>query len=140
MRRAGSIFMAVVALVLLAQFLRGGGEVAYADAAPGRMNTSHLRFTQIGLEVVIRYPLDLENSSEVDDQITRQLLDELEEAPKLQLVGSGAPNIRAVLTETPLLRSIRLEGSRWEMLKMYRLKTLELENPHERLLIGKSKI
>ncbi len=47
----------------------------------------HLRFTQVGLEVVIRYPLDLENSSEIDDQITRQLLEELEKAPKLQLVG-----------------------------------------------------
>jgi hypothetical protein len=36
--------------------------------------TSRLRFTQIGLEVVIRNAVDLQNSSQIDDQITRELL------------------------------------------------------------------
>lgn len=57
---------------------------------------SRLRLTQTGLEVVIRYPLELENSAEVDDQIIRELLTALEKPPKLKLVGSGTPNIQPV--------------------------------------------
>jgi hypothetical protein len=61
---------------------------------------SRLRLTQAGLEVVIRYPIDLENSAEVDDQIARALLDALEQLPKLRLVGSGVPNIQPVTEES----------------------------------------
>ena len=57
---------------------------------------SRLRLTQTGLEVVIRYPLELENSSEIDDEIIRELLSALEKPPKLKLVGSGTPNIQPV--------------------------------------------
>ena len=57
---------------------------------------SRLRLTQTGLEVVIRYPLELEKSAEVDDQIIRELLAALEKPPKLKLVGSGTPNIQPV--------------------------------------------
>jgi small-conductance mechanosensitive channel len=59
---------------------------------------SRLRLTQSGLEVVIRYPLELERSSEIDDQIIRELLAALEKPPKLKLVGTGTPNIQPVLT------------------------------------------
>ena len=58
---------------------------------------SRLRLTQTGLEVVIQYPLDLERSAEIDDQIIRDLLAALEKPPKLKLVGSGIPNIQPVL-------------------------------------------
>jgi hypothetical protein len=58
--------------------------------------TSRLRVTQTGLEVVMRYPVDLENSSQIDDQITRELLGALEQPPRLKLVGSGVPNIQPV--------------------------------------------
>jgi small-conductance mechanosensitive channel len=58
---------------------------------------SRLRLTQTGLEVVIQYPLDLERSAEIDDQIIRELLTALEKPPKLKLVGSGTPNIQPVL-------------------------------------------
>jgi small-conductance mechanosensitive channel len=57
---------------------------------------SRLRLTQAGLEVVIRYPLDLADAAKIDDQITRKLLDALEQTPKLKLVGSGTPNIQPV--------------------------------------------
>jgi small-conductance mechanosensitive channel len=57
---------------------------------------SRLRLTQTGLEVVIRYPLELEKSTEIDDQIIRELLAELDKPPKLKLVGSGTPNIQPV--------------------------------------------
>ena len=68
---------------------------------------SRLRLTQAGLEVVIRYPLDLADAAKIDDQITRKLLDALEQEPRLKLVGSGTPNIQpvangAVTTEQPV--------------------------------------
>ena len=58
---------------------------------------SRLRLTQTGLEVIIRYPLELERSAEIDDQMIRELLAALEKPPKLKLVGSGTPNIQPVL-------------------------------------------
>jgi small-conductance mechanosensitive channel len=57
---------------------------------------SRLHLTQTGLEVVIRYPLELEKSSEIDDRITRALLDAIEREPKLKLVGTGIPNLQPV--------------------------------------------
>ena len=57
---------------------------------------SRLRLAQSGLEVVIRYPVELDNAAEIDDRITRELLNALGQEPKLRLVGSGTPNIQAV--------------------------------------------
>ncbi len=57
---------------------------------------SHFHLTQAGLEVVIRYPLVLDKAAEVDDKITRALLEAIERSPKLRLVGTGTPNIQAV--------------------------------------------
>ena len=61
---------------------------------------SRLRLTQTGLEVVIRYPVELENATEIDDRIARELLHALEQSPKLRLVGTGSPNIQPVPDET----------------------------------------
>lgn len=60
---------------------------------------SLLRLTQAGLEVVIRYPVELENAGEIDDRITRELLDALGQTPRLRLVGSGIPNIQPVMDD-----------------------------------------
>jgi small-conductance mechanosensitive channel len=57
---------------------------------------SRLRLTQSGLEVIIRYPVELDRSAEIDDQITRELLATLKQEPRLRLVGSGTPNIQTV--------------------------------------------
>ncbi len=45
---------------------------------------------------MIRYPVEMDNAAEIDDQITRELLRALEQPPKLRLVGSGTPNIQPV--------------------------------------------
>ena len=67
---------------------------------PAPVPRSSLHLTQTGLEVVIRYPVELTRAAEVDDKITRELLHALERPPKLRLVGSGTPNIQPVpLTE-----------------------------------------
>jgi small-conductance mechanosensitive channel len=65
-------------------------------AVPRPKPRSRLRLTQNGLEVVIRYPVELENAAEVDDRITRELLHALTQPPKLKLVGTGIPNIQPV--------------------------------------------
>lgn len=68
-------------------------------AVPVPKPRSQLRLTQGGLEIVIRYPVELETASEIDDRVTRELLRSLEEPPKLKLVGSGIPNIQPVAKE-----------------------------------------
>jgi small-conductance mechanosensitive channel len=59
---------------------------------------SRLRLTQSGLEVMIRYPVVLNNAAAIDDEMTRALLDAISHEPRLRLVGSGTPNIQ-VITE-----------------------------------------
>ncbi len=54
---------------------------------------SRLRLTQSGLEVVIRYPVELDKSAEIDDRIARELLDATKHDPKLKVVASEAPAI-----------------------------------------------
>jgi hypothetical protein len=66
--------------------------VAVAVPKPRRQ----LYLTQSGLEIVIRYPVELETASEIDDRITRELLHCLEQPPKLKLVGTGIANIQPV--------------------------------------------
>lgn len=60
---------------------------------------SRLRLGQTGLDVVIRYPVDLQNAVKIDDRITRELLDAIDREPKLKLVGTGTPNIQPVQSE-----------------------------------------
>jgi small-conductance mechanosensitive channel len=61
---------------------------------------SRFHLTQAGLEVVIRYPLELDKAAEIDDKITRALLEAIERSPKLRLVGTGTPNIQAISEPT----------------------------------------
>jgi small-conductance mechanosensitive channel len=55
---------------------------------------SRMRFVDAGLEFVVRYPVELKNASEVDDRITRRLLDAINEEPKLKLVPPTAPKLQ----------------------------------------------
>ncbi len=60
-----------------------------------------LRLTNSGLEVVIRFPTELEDSAEMDDAVSRELLRAIEQSPRLRLVGSGTPTIQPV-SEKPV--------------------------------------
>jgi small-conductance mechanosensitive channel len=62
---------------------------------------SRLRLAQGGLEVVIRYPVELDESNKIDDRIAREVLDAINRPPKLKLVGSGTPNIQSVSEAKP---------------------------------------
>ncbi|MBZ5537975.1 MAG: mechanosensitive ion channel family protein [Acidobacteriia bacterium] len=55
---------------------------------------SRLRLTPAGLEAAIRFPVDLQNATEVDDRIIRELLKAIDQDPKLKLVASGAPGLK----------------------------------------------
>ena len=56
-----------------------------------------LQYTDTGLEYVVRYPVGLRQVSEVDEKITRKLLDLLEQQPELQASVTGFPRIRAAV-------------------------------------------
>ncbi len=62
---------------------------------------TRLRVTQSGLEVVIRFPTELDNSAEIDDAVARELLHAIEQAPRLRLVGSGTRTIQPVPDTAP---------------------------------------
>ena len=62
---------------------------------------TRLRVTQSGLEVVIRFPTELDNSAEIDDAVARELLHAIEQSPRLRLVGSGTPTIQPVPDSAP---------------------------------------
>lgn len=62
---------------------------------------TRLRLTAAGLEVVIRFPTELENSAEMDDAVARELLHTIEQSPRLRLVGSGTPTLQPVPEKPP---------------------------------------
>ena len=49
---------------------------------------SHLHITPGGLEVVIRYPVELSTAAEIDDRVTRALIENIGREPRLRLLGS----------------------------------------------------
>jgi small-conductance mechanosensitive channel len=49
---------------------------------------SRLRLTPSGLEVVIHYPVELGKATEIDDRVTRELLEALAHEPGVQFLGT----------------------------------------------------
>jgi len=49
---------------------------------------SRVRLTGSGLEVVIRYPVELSNAAGIDDRVTRELLEAIGREPRLRLLGA----------------------------------------------------
>ena len=56
--------------------------------------TSRLYPTPSGLDVVIRYPVDLMHAAEIDDRVTRELLSAMDREPAFKQAGSGKPPLR----------------------------------------------
>jgi small-conductance mechanosensitive channel len=52
------------------------------------------KLTQAGLEVVVRFPVEAQKAGDVDDRVTRHLLQAIEQEPKLKVVGADVPTIR----------------------------------------------
>lgn len=57
--------------------------------------TARVRFNDNGLEIWIRYPVELDSAAVIDDQMTRRVMEEVEKEPKLKLATGGAPKISA---------------------------------------------
>ena len=55
---------------------------------------SRLHLTQTTLEVVIRYPVEVSTAGEIDDKVTREILNAVDSDPKLRLQVSGGPTIK----------------------------------------------
>lgn len=53
-----------------------------------------MRFVDSGVEFVVRYPVEMRRAAEIDDKITRKLLDTIAEEPKLKLVATSTPKIQ----------------------------------------------
>jgi small-conductance mechanosensitive channel len=56
-----------------------------------------LQYGDAGLEFVVRYPVGLNEASEIDDKVTRKLLEILDKEPDFQAIVSGVPKIRAAV-------------------------------------------
>ena len=52
------------------------------------------RFVDAGLEFVVRYPVEIRRASQIDDQITRRLLEAVNQEPRLTLVPTATPRIQ----------------------------------------------
>lgn len=53
-----------------------------------------MRFVDSGVEFVVRYPVEMRRAAEIDDKITRKLLDTIEDEPRLKLVATSTPKIQ----------------------------------------------
>lgn len=58
---------------------------------------SKLQFADSGLELLVRYPVELRKEAEIDDHITRTLLELISNDAELKAAVSGSPRIRAVV-------------------------------------------
>ncbi len=61
---------------------------------PSPQPAGRMRFVESGIEFVVRYPVENARAGEIDDQITRRLLETIRNEPRLRLVASGTPKIQ----------------------------------------------
>jgi small-conductance mechanosensitive channel len=63
----------------------GGVRVEEKELRP----EGRLRFSDAGVELVVRYPVEIREAAEADDRVTRELLAAIDEEPKLKLAAGG---------------------------------------------------
>ncbi len=56
---------------------------------------AHLQFSDTGLEFVVRYPVEIPHAADIDDQMTRKLMEVIADDPDLKATVSGSPKLRA---------------------------------------------
>jgi hypothetical protein len=54
---------------------------------------TRFRLTSSGLDVNVRFPVELGKGLEIDERVTRELLNAIEEKPRLRVVGSDIPTV-----------------------------------------------
>lgn len=74
------------------QFEEVKESIHFAMATPRPQG--RLRFVEAGLEFAVRYPVELHRSAEIDDLMTRRLLDTINAEPRLRLVATSPPKLQ----------------------------------------------
>lgn len=59
--------------------------------------TSNVYFADTGPEFVVRYPVELQDASQIDDEVTRKLMDAINSDAELKAAVSGSPKLRAAI-------------------------------------------
>ena len=71
------------------------------EASVNSMATIELRprtrvhYTASGIEATIRFPVEPARASEIDDQIIRVLMEEINQEPKLKMLGTAIPTVKS---------------------------------------------
>jgi small-conductance mechanosensitive channel len=58
---------------------------------------TRLQFSDTGLELLVRYPVEIRNESVTDEQVTRKVLEVIQSNPEVQAAVMGSPKIRAAI-------------------------------------------
>jgi hypothetical protein len=58
---------------------------------------TRLQFGDTGLELLIRYPVEIRNESVTDEQVTQKVLEVIQSEPEVQAAVVGSPKIRAAI-------------------------------------------
>jgi small-conductance mechanosensitive channel len=58
---------------------------------------TRLQFGDTGLELLVRYPVEIRNESVTDEQVTRKVLEVIQSDPEMQAAVVGSPKIRAAI-------------------------------------------
>jgi small-conductance mechanosensitive channel len=56
-----------------------------------------LQFAEAGLELLVRYPVEIRNAPKMDEEMTRKVLELIATDPELKAAVSGTPQIRAAV-------------------------------------------
>ncbi len=64
---------------------------------PTPVPKAHLHFIEAGLEFVVRYPVEIPRAGEIDDEVTRKLMEAISSTPELKAAVSGTPTLRAAI-------------------------------------------
>ena len=56
---------------------------------------AHLQFGEKGLEFTVRYPVEIPHAADIDDKMTRKLMEVINENPELKAAVVGSPMLRA---------------------------------------------
>jgi len=58
---------------------------------------ANMKLIDNGLELMVRYPVDIPKTSQIDDQVTRILLELVNNDPDLKATVGSTPKIRAAI-------------------------------------------
>jgi small-conductance mechanosensitive channel len=58
---------------------------------------ARLQLAETGVELIVRYPVDIRTAAEIDDHVSRAVLDLVNSDPELKNAIAGAPKIRAAI-------------------------------------------